>query len=105
MKPRTPPKLAMYLLDRFGSAYQRESLTGDLIEQFHKSGSTAWIWREVLCAMLLERWRIVESWRITAKTIVRIINAIMLAAAIALGAGTLTRADSPQTTCVLQARC
>jgi hypothetical protein len=51
--------------------------------------------------------RAIESkpWRSSPKTIFRIINAIMLAAAIALGVGTLTRADSPQTTCALHVRC
>lgn len=97
----------MYLLNRFGSPYQRESLAGDLIEQFQENRSTAWIWREVLCAVLIGRLRAIESnpWRSSAKTIFRIINAIMLAAAIALGVGTLTRADSPQTTCVPEDRC
>jgi hypothetical protein len=107
MNAPTPPKLAMYLLDRFGSPYQRESLAGDLIEQFQIRRSNAWVWREVLCAVLIERLRAMESkpWRSSAKTIFRIINAIMLAAAIALGVGTLTRADSPQTTCVPEGRC
>jgi hypothetical protein len=107
MNAPTPPKLAMYLLYRFGSHYQRDSLAGDLIEQFQESRSSAWVWREVLCAVLIERLRAIESkpWRFSAKTIFRIINAIMLAAAIALGVGTLTRADSPQNTCALQAKC
>jgi hypothetical protein len=95
----------MYLLNRFGSPYQRESLAGDLIEQFQNNRSAAWVWREVLCAVLLQRVRVIQSWRASAKTILRIINAIMLAAAIALGAGTLTRADSPHTSCALQVRC
>jgi hypothetical protein len=34
MKPPKPPDLAMYLLSRFGSPYHRESLAGDLFEQF-----------------------------------------------------------------------
>jgi hypothetical protein len=107
MNAPAPPRLAMYLLNRFGSPYQRESLAGDLIEQFQKGRSPAWLWREVLYAVLIERLRAIESkpWRSSPKTIFRIINAIMLAAAIALGVGTLTRADSPQTTCVLHVRC
>jgi hypothetical protein len=95
----------MLLLDRFGSPYQRESLAGDLIEQFQKNRSATWVWREVLLAILIARLRTIHSWRSGAKTILRIINAIMLAAAIALGVGTLTRADSPHTSCVPQVRC
>jgi hypothetical protein len=107
MNAPTPLKLAMYLLDRFGSPYQRESLAGDLIEQLQNGRSSAWIWREILCAVLIGRLRAIESkpWQSSAKTIFRIINAIMLAAAIALGVGTLTHADSPQTTCVPEGGC
>jgi len=97
----------MYLLDRFGSPYHRESLAGDLIEQFREGRSTRWIWRQVLSAILTASLRPIKSkpWGAVAKTALRIINAIMLAAALALGVGTLTRADSSQPTCVLQARC
>jgi hypothetical protein len=102
-----PPKSAIYLLTRFGSPYHRESLAGDLIEQFQSGRSTWWLWRQILSAILAARMRSIESkhWPSIAKTALRVINAIMLAAAIALGVGTLTRADSPQTTCVLHVRC
>jgi hypothetical protein len=95
----------MYLLARFGSPYHRESLAGDLIEQFQKTRSVAWVWREVLYAVLIERLCPICSWRPGMKSLLRVINAIMLAAAIALGVGTLTRADSPHASCVLQVRC
>jgi hypothetical protein len=96
----------MYLLNRFGPPYQRESLAGDLIEQFQKGRSTNWVWREVLFSILEARVRAVEliPWGSIAKVTLRVINAIMLAAALALGVGTLTRADSPET-CLLQAQC
>jgi len=96
----------MYLLNRFGPPYQHESLAGDLIEQFQKGRSLAWLWREVLYAVLIERLRAIElkPWGSIAKVTLRVINAIMLAAALALGVGTLTRADSPET-CLLQAQC
>jgi hypothetical protein len=107
MNSMCPPKLAMYLLNRFGSPYHRESLAGDLIEQFQSGRSTRWLWGQVLAAILAARMRAIESkhWPSIAKTALRIINAIMLAAAIALGVGTLTRADSPQTTCIINTGC
>lgn len=107
MKPTSPPKLAMYLLHRFGSPYQRESLAGDLIEQFQCGRSSPWLWRQVLSAVLAARLRDIESkhWPSIARKALRVINAIMLAAALALGVGTLTRADSPQETCPIQAKC
>jgi hypothetical protein len=97
----------MYLLERFGSPYHRESLAGDLIEQFRAGHSTLWIWQQVLSAILTAFLRSIKSrpWRGVAKAALRVINAIMLAAALALGVGTLTRADSSQQACVLQARC
>lgn len=107
MNPVRPPKLALYLLDRFGPPYHGESLTGDLIEQFQSGRSARWFWQQVVSAILMARMRDLESkhWPSIAKRALRIINAIMLAAALALGVGTLTRADSPKETCALQARC
>ena len=105
MNLHQPPKLAMYLLDRFGPPHHRESLSGDLFEQFQKTRSTVWVWRQVLCAVLIERVRAMKMRQNSAKTLLRIVNAVMLAAAIALGVGTLTRADSPNPSCAFQSGC
>jgi hypothetical protein len=107
MNAPTPPKLAMVLLDRFGSPYHRDSLAGDLIEQFQQGRSSKWVWWQVFSAILASQMRAIEAkpWCSIVKTTMRVINAVMLAAALAFGVGTLTRADSPQKTCVLQARC
>jgi hypothetical protein len=73
MIERVPPKLASWVLERWGSPYHGESLAGDLIEQYQEGRSRAWYWRQVLAA----------------------INALMLAfGVIALGVGTLTWADT-----------
>jgi hypothetical protein len=102
-----PPKLAMYLLNRFGSPYHRESLAGDLFEQFQSVRSARWFWQQVLSAIVTARIRELGSrhWSSLAKRVLRIVNAIMLAAAITLGMGTLTKADSPTPSCALQVRC
>jgi hypothetical protein len=102
-----PPQLAMYLLNRFGSPYHRESLAGDLFEQFQSVRSARWFWQQVLAAILAARIRELGSrhWSSAAKRVLRIVNAIMLAAAIALGMGTLTRADSPTPSCAPQVGC
>jgi hypothetical protein len=102
----TPPQLALYLLDRWGSPYHRESLSGDLIEQCHQGRSAAWCWRQVFVAILAARLRSVQrvSWKHVAKTLLRVINAVMLAGVLALGAGTLTRADS-QSPCLMRSGC
>lgn len=97
----------MYLLARWSSPYHRESLAGDLLEQMHQGRSAAWVWRQVLSAIIAARVRAVrlEPWPSIAKFLLRIINAIMLAAVLALGVGTLTRADAPQDTCTLHGSC
>ena len=106
MSKPAPPQLALYLLDRWGSPYHRESLAGDMIEQWHHGRSAAWCWRQVLVAILAARIRSVQrvSWKHVANTLLRVINAVMLAGVLALGAGTLTRADS-QSPCLMRSGC
>lgn len=97
----------MFLLEHLASPYHRESLSGDLIEQYQSGRSMWWFWRQVLSAILAARMRDIaaNNWPSLAKSILRIVNAIMLAAALALGVGSLTRADSPQQICTPQAHC
>jgi hypothetical protein len=46
-----PPKRATWLLEHAGSRYRRESLAGDLIEEYRAGRSDAWYWRQVLWAI------------------------------------------------------
>lgn len=46
--PRVP-RLAITLLERFGP--DREALVGDLIEEFERRQSRAWLWWQVLAAI------------------------------------------------------
>lgn len=48
-----PPRLAMWLLDRFGR--DDEGLTGDLVEELDRGRSRAWFWRQVAAAVILRR--------------------------------------------------
>lgn len=50
--------IVIWLLDRWAPAYRRESLTGDVLEEFKRGRSRAWLWREVFGALF---WRIGES--------------------------------------------
>ena len=43
-----PPSSAVWLMDQFGVS---ESLRGDLVEQFLKGRSAAWLWRQALTAI------------------------------------------------------
>jgi hypothetical protein len=61
MIERVPPKLALWLLKSWGSPYHRESLAGDLIEQYQEGRSRAWCWRQVAVAILAARARSVRA--------------------------------------------
>jgi hypothetical protein len=48
-----PPRLATWLLHRWGSGPQRESLVGDLVERYQQGRSPAWYWRQVLRGIIV----------------------------------------------------
>ena len=83
MMQREPPALALWLLKQWGSPYHRESLTGDLIEQFQEGRTRAWCWGQVAAAILIARWRFVRTmpWTATGRAVSRLIaeSAAMLA--------------------------
>ena|ERR1700722_1957402 len=106
MIERIPPQLALWLLKHWGSPYHRESLAGDLIEQYQEGRSKAWCWRQVAVAVLVARGQCIRAlpWFATGRVLSRMLAEI--AAVLALAAGTLTwaatlRGDaSPTPACV-----
>jgi hypothetical protein len=74
MIKRLPPKLALWLLKSLGSPYHRESLAGDLIEQYQEGRSTAWCWGQVAVAILVARVRSVRAmpWAATCRLFSRL---------------------------------
>src|SRR5262245_58613319 len=52
MKPSRPPRFATWLLRRLSPELRRDSLIGDLIEQYQRRRSPSWYWRQVLTAIL-----------------------------------------------------
>jgi hypothetical protein len=48
-----PPRLAAWLLERLSSGYHRESLVGDLFEQYAGGRTRFWYWRQVLIAIFI----------------------------------------------------
>ena len=96
MNNREPPRMAVWLLKRWASPYQRESLVGDLLEMYRAGRSRTWYWRQVITALILAGAR---ALRLAPRTafgtgLMRLINALLLAGIIALGIGSLTRADT-----------
>ena len=48
MRVTQPPRVATWLLERLASGEKRESLVGDLIEQYQDGRSASWYWRQAL---------------------------------------------------------
>src|SRR5262249_41221174 len=46
-----PPTVATWLLRRLAPPHRRESLIGDLIEQYERGRSSAWYWRQAIVAI------------------------------------------------------
>jgi hypothetical protein len=53
MRDQQPPRVATWLAQRLVSGPRRESLLGDLIEQYRQGRSGIWYWRQVLAAILV----------------------------------------------------
>lgn len=53
MRDQQPPLVATWLAQRLISGPRRESLLGDLIEQYRQGRSGIWYWRQVLAAILV----------------------------------------------------
>jgi len=47
-----PPRIGTWLAERFLPAAHRESIVGDLVEQFRRGRSGWWYWRQVCAAIL-----------------------------------------------------
>jgi hypothetical protein len=96
MSERAPPATASWLIRRLGPARYRESLMGDLIEQFHLGRSDSWYWRQVVIAVVLARLHPVCSLLAVPK-VKAIVRLVIECAILALGLGTLTWAAAANT--------
>jgi hypothetical protein len=59
-----PPRIATWLLNRIVSGNNRESLIGDLIEQYQRRRSRAWYWRQVVMAIVMDTAKQVRDHRL-----------------------------------------
>src|SRR5262249_12657046 len=51
--PTEPSRLATWLLQRFGSSPNNDSIIGDLNEQYRRGRSPFWYWRQVFVAIVV----------------------------------------------------
>ena len=61
MKERKLPRIATWLLRRFGPSEQNQVLVGDLAEHYRSGRSRWWYWREVMIALSVGTLR--ETWQ------------------------------------------
>jgi hypothetical protein len=80
------------MLEHFAAARYRESLAGDLIEQFARGRTRAWCWRQVLAALALAP---VSALR-RAPWMAAIKAALLALGLITLGVGTMSWASDRQ---------
>ncbi len=52
MTSRVPPRMATWLLEHLGPDYRRESLAGDLFEEYQQDRTPAWYWWQTAAAIL-----------------------------------------------------
>ena len=99
MTDREPPRMAVWLLRHWASPYLRESLIGDLLELYRDGHGRSWYWQQVIAALLLARLRAFHMLPRTnlGSTLLRLVNALVLAGLIALGVGSFTQADTART--------
>jgi hypothetical protein len=60
MTLRAPPRLATWLLRHLGPAYRRESLAGDLLEEYQLDRTRSWYWRQTGAALLISAARLLR---------------------------------------------
>ena len=57
----SPPRLARWLLERWTPGWKRESLIGDIVEQYQRGQSATWFWHQTVSAILISL--AVETWQ------------------------------------------
>jgi len=55
MTARVPPRIATWLLEYLGPGYRKESLVGDLFEEYQRDRTRAWYWRQAFVSIVIGR--------------------------------------------------
>jgi len=84
---RIPPRLATWLFNHLGAGRHRESIAGDLIEQYARGRGRLWYWRQIVVALMIARAGTFRTrvWRAAR----RMLFHVAIEAALVLGAVTV----------------
>lgn len=97
MMKRSPPAVATWLVSHFASDYQRDSLVGDLIEQYQQGASRLWYWKQVGVALLVASAKVLRPtlavW--AARILLRVVAESVAVTGLASLFFELRRADGP----------
>ena len=87
---KSPPRMAIWLIETWGSKRYRSDLLGDLVEQYRAGRSRGWCWRQAAWTLWIAR---VEAFR-NAPWITAVKALILAFGVITLGVSTLSWAES-----------
>jgi hypothetical protein len=69
MRRADPPAVATWLVEHVARRYRRESLAGDLLEEYRAGRSSAWYWRQVLCSLIAAAGHVLRTRAATAPAV------------------------------------
>jgi len=61
MTPKQPPRLARWILEHLTTDEQKDTLSGDLLEEFTSGRSRGWYWRQVATAVIVSMTRTLRT--------------------------------------------
>jgi hypothetical protein len=94
MTTRIPPRLATWLLTRLGPAFRRESLMGDLLEEYQRDRTRRWYWRQTGAALLISVCQLF-SVRLP-KLVLNVVLRVLIEMGIILGGIALAESNVPR---------
>jgi hypothetical protein len=94
MTTRIPPRLATWLLTHLGPTFRRESLVGDLLEEYQRDRTRGWYGRQTGAALLIGAARPLRV-RLP-KLVLNVVLRVLIEMGVILGGIALAESNVPQ---------
>jgi hypothetical protein len=94
MTTRIPPRIATWLLTHLAPTFRRDSLVGDLLEEYQRDRTRGWYWRETGAALLISAARLFRV-RLP-KLVLNVVLRVLIEMGIILGGIALAESNVPQ---------